>query len=142
MLNSKKYFSYNESDTREIAKEVSKILTGNCVLYLVGDVGAGKTFFISALCKYFGVNDICSSSFSKFSIHNGKKQIIHCDFYNCENTESLIEYEIEPTLNEPWLLIIEWPKAFLELNSDHEYHIEIIKKGEKCRKFIFNEIEK
>lgn len=142
MSNLKKYFSYNENDTLEIAKEVSKTLTGNCVLYLVGDVGAGKTFFISALCSYFGVYDICSSSFSKFSIHNGKKQIIHCDFYNCENTESLIEHEIEPMLNEPWILIIEWPKGLLELNSDHECHIHIIKNENKFREFIVNQIEK
>ena len=66
MLKSKEYLSHDENDTLEIAKELSKILTGNCVLYLVGDVGAGKTFFISALCKHFRVYDICSSSFSKF----------------------------------------------------------------------------
>jgi tRNA threonylcarbamoyladenosine biosynthesis protein TsaE len=142
MLKSKEYLSHDENDTLEIAKELSKILTGNCVLYLVGDVGAGKTFFISALCKHFRVYDICSSSFSKFSIHNGIKQIIHCDFYNCENIDSLIENEIEPSLSEPWILIIEWPNALLELNFDTSFHIQIIKKGIKLRKFIVNQIKK
>ncbi len=88
-----------------------KIITFN------GDLGAGKTTFITHLCQYLGVEDTISSP--TFSIINeylfkdeqGNLQTIyHSDWYRLKDEQEAIDAGIEDILRKPTNVynFIEW----------------------------------
>ena len=113
------------SDTTKIAFEFAKLLKKNCVIYLNGDVGSGKTLFTSKVANYFGIHTITSTSFSRIQTHQGTPNIIHCDLYR--GNYSTIEFleELDSHLVEPWLLFIEWPVELLAIPSEAQYLVDI-----------------
>ena len=122
----KKYFSENEEETKQIAFSFSGLLSSETVVYLIGEVG-----------KYFGITDLVSSSYSQVSSYKGKINLIHCDFYrrSCDAAT-----EIEPLLQKPWLLIMEWPKERLIYNENKTFFVNILKVGKNTREFVIERI--
>ena len=133
----KKYFSKNEEETKQIAFSFSGLLSSETVVYLIGEVGSGKTTFAKSVGKYFGITDLVSSSYSQVSSYKGKINLIHCDFYrrSCDAAT-----EIEPLLQKPWLLIMEWPKERLIYNENKTFFVNILKVGKNTREFVIERI--
>ena len=121
----KEYVSKSENETQNIANIFSKYIKINSIVYIEGDLGAGKTFFTKSLAKNFGISDICSSTYSFVSTYSGKLNLIHCDLYRYSSTPSIVIEEIYEHLKEPWLLIIEWPNFELPLACNGSYLVRI-----------------
>lgn len=79
----------------------------------VGEMGAGKTTFIAALCHALGSEDEASSP--TFSIVNeyaagNAAPIYHFDFYRIESEEELIDMGVEDYWETGSVCLIEWPE--------------------------------
>jgi tRNA threonylcarbamoyladenosine biosynthesis protein TsaE len=114
----------SEQDTKNFAKEFAKNLQGGQTLGLVGQLGAGKTFFTKAIGKALGITEtIKSPSFNLLKIYSIKfpsfkeglgevkqiKTIVHIDCYRLNNSDELIEIGFLDYLNSPnTLVIVEW----------------------------------
>jgi len=77
-----------------------------------GEMGAGKTTFIHALCKELEVVDVVSSP--TFSIINQYKtksgeMIFHLDLYRLKNTEEAVNAGVEDCLFSDNICLVEWP---------------------------------
>lgn len=92
------------------------------VLAFSGELGAGKTTFIHALCDYLGVEDSVSSP--TFAIINeyhfferDTEHIIHhMDWYRIKDSEEAINTGIEDVLSQKNnYSLIEWPEKAKEL---------------------------
>ena len=81
-----------------------------------GNIGAGKTTFIQAVCKQLGVKENVSSP--TFSIINQyqtekNKTIFHIDLYRVKDVEEAINAGVEECIYSGDICFIEWPeKAF------------------------------
>ena len=128
------------SDTTKIAFEFAKLLKKNCVIYLNGDVGSGKTLFTSKVANYFGIHTITSTSFSRIQTHQGTPNIIHCDLYR--GNYSTIEFleELDSHLIEPWLLFIEWPIGILPIPNSFQYIVNIVIIRMNVRRFSIEQV--
>lgn len=87
-----------------------------------GDLGAGKTTFITALCKYLGVKDsISSPTFAivneyKIEAKNGIDAIYHMDWYRIKDTEDAIYSGMEDCISQTNAYsFVEWPEKALEI---------------------------
>jgi tRNA threonylcarbamoyladenosine biosynthesis protein TsaE len=87
-----------------------------------GELGAGKTTFIHALCEVLQVRDVVTSP--TFAIINEYRSpvagiIYHMDWYRIKNEEEAMQAGIEDCLLSGNLCLIEWPdKAPGILNDD------------------------
>ncbi len=76
-----------------------------------GDMGAGKTTFIHALCSLKGVTDTVGSP--TFSIINEYRyaggKIYHIDLYRLKDEEEAIRAGVEDVLYSGDLCLVEWP---------------------------------
>lgn len=90
-----------------------------------GQMGAGKTTFIHALCEAKGVKDVISSpTFSIINeyryLQNGKEEIIyHMDLYRIKDEEEALQAGIEDCLYSGHLCLVEWPEkasSFFDTN--------------------------
>jgi tRNA threonylcarbamoyladenosine biosynthesis protein TsaE len=85
---------------------------------LYGDMGAGKTTLVRALCEALGVTDQPSSpTFSlineyAYTAPDGSAALVHhLDLYRLRNAEEAFDIGIEDVLYDPWWCFIEWPQV-------------------------------
>lgn len=94
-----------------------------------GQMGAGKTTIIGAICRYKGTKDITASP--TFSIINEydfdekgtMKKIYHMDLYRLKNEEEVIQAGVEDCIYSGSLCMIEWPEKAPDLFDENTVHV-------------------
>ncbi len=105
-----------------------------------GQMGAGKTTFITALCKELGVIDLVSSpSFSIINEYGTDKsdRIYHFDFYRINNAIELYDIGFEEYCYGNDWCFIEWPEKCKEIIPENFVFVTIQVNGSGVRKLIF-----
>ena len=100
------------------AKEFAQALGENRIVAFYGSMGAGKTTFISALCRYFGVeDDVCSPTFTIVNEYRAADgdSIFHFDFYRIDSLKEAVDIGFEEYLYSGSLCLIEWPEKVEQL---------------------------
>jgi tRNA threonylcarbamoyladenosine biosynthesis protein TsaE len=105
------FFELNSIE--KTASEFLKSCNNYKVFAFSGELGAGKTTFISALCKELKVTEtVTSPTFSIIqeykSIEN--KIIYHIDLYRIKSSHEAMEAGIEDCLNSNEICFVEWPE--------------------------------
>ena len=114
------------------------------LIAFVGDMGAGKTTYISHLCKFLNVQDkVSSPTFSLINEYHFKnnenfdKIIYHIDLYRLKNTEEAINAGIvdciEHATKTKNYCLIEWPQIILELFPTTYLFVNITLENELVR---------
>ena len=105
-------------------------------------MGAGKTTFISSLCKeILGVKENISSP--TFAIINQYQSpvtgiIYHMDWYRLKSEEEAIQAGVEDTIINGNLCLIEWPEIAPALLPDNSLQIYIELLGDNWRLIKIN----
>lgn len=104
----------------EAVTEVTKQLANGDfhVLFLVGDLGAGKTHFVNQLAQEIGITRrLPSPTFTFLQEYacdwNGKRKLVHSDFYRIEPEKAdktLEQIGFWDYLDERNIVCIEWPE--------------------------------
>jgi tRNA threonylcarbamoyladenosine biosynthesis protein TsaE len=124
----------------EVATGFWKIAGNSKVFALHGEMGAGKTTFIHALCDVKGVKEAVTSP--TFSIVNEygytedgrEKKIFHLDFYRLKNEEEAIRAGIEDCLYSDNICLVEWPDKAAGIFPANTVHVYIQVIDEENRK--------
>jgi tRNA threonylcarbamoyladenosine biosynthesis protein TsaE len=119
-----------------LAQALKDEIIKNKVLLLYGEMGSGKTTFISALCKVLDCKDEVSSPtyglVNEYRIQNSK--IYHFDLFRLKSKEEVLDIGFEDYLDQNAICIIEWPQL-VEEYIEAGLKIEIEKIGLNRRKF-------
>lgn len=107
---------------RKLGRLLAKICSPGCIVYLQGELGAGKTTFIRGFLREFGYSrHVRSPTFNLFEVYQFSQQIIcHFDLYRLKQAEELVYIGAEDYFNSKNICLIEWPengKEFLP-NAD------------------------
>ena len=82
------------------------------VVTISGELGAGKTTLVQAICRGYGVtDDVTSPTFAL--VHNytsPKSPVYHVDLYRLERVDELTQLGWDELLAEAALILIEWPE--------------------------------
>lgn len=122
---------YPLDDIGQLADEFWKALAGKKVFAFHGEMGAGKTTFIHALCDSKGVKDaVGSPTFSLINEYgfemNGEQGIIyHLDLYRIRDEEEAIRAGIEDVLLSGHICLVEWPEKIPGLLPEDTVHVYI-----------------
>jgi len=91
------------------------------ILLLTGELGAGKTTLVKALCKGLGSDDeISSPTFSLVNEYRdaSDEPIYHIDLYRLTSLDEALGMGIEEYLNSGAWCFIEWPELIIPLVTD------------------------
>lgn len=102
-----------EEDTKKMAKDIAPFIKNN-IIFLNGEIGAGKTTFTKYLVEDFGlIDEVYSPTFSlenRYKTKNGL--VIHFDLYRIKIEEELDMIGFYDTLKEDATILIEWADKF------------------------------
>ncbi len=101
------------------------------VFAFYGEMGAGKTTIIEALCKSKGVqHEMSSPTYSIINQYaypeNGEQKIIyHIDLYRLNNDEEIAQAGVEDCLYSGDLCMVEWPQKAPHLFDENTIAIQV-----------------
>lgn len=92
-----------------------------------GDMGAGKTTFIKAICDELGVTDTVSSpTFAIVNEYNSANgPIYHFDFYRINSISEVMDLGFDDYVNSGYLCLMEWPELIEDLMPDDTVSVHI-----------------
>lgn len=130
----------SEKETFDFAKDFSKKLKGGEVVFLEGDLGAGKTVFAKGLCRSLGYKkNVSSPTFVLMRIYELEKSkkintVCHVDAYRLASEEELLDIGIKDYINKPeTVVIIEWSERIKKKIADKIIKVKINLKSETSR---------
>jgi tRNA threonylcarbamoyladenosine biosynthesis protein TsaE len=116
-------------DIQQIATTFWKSYKDVKVFAFHGEMGAGKTTFIHALCDARGVKDaVGSPTFSLINEYNFEEagltqKIFHIDLYRIRDEEEAVRAGIEDCLYSGHICLVEWPERAPGIFPDNTLHV-------------------
>lgn len=125
----------NLEDLPDAAKKILELAGSNRVFLFYGEMGAGKTTLIKALCKELNVEDAVSSpTFSIVNEYSGSNKIIyHFDFYRIKNETEAFDLGYEDYLYSEAYCFIEWPEKISNLLPSKFVELKLLQTSENER---------
>ena len=123
-------------DLPKAAAAILESLDGRSVVAFRGEMGAGKTTLIRAVCDRLGVTDTVTSP--TFAIVNeyrgdGTPSVYHFDFYRIDRIEEAFDFGYEEYFYGGDLCLVEWPEKIESLLPDDAMTVRIEVTGEDSR---------
>jgi len=119
--------TYELSGIKDTAARFWKAIDDKKIIAFHGNMGAGKTTFIHALCEVKGVKDVVGSpTFSiinEYCFPSGK--IFHIDLYRLKDEEEAIRAGVEDCLYSDHICFVEWPEKAPDLFPNDTVHVFI-----------------
>lgn len=142
-----KFFSNSVDSTKELGRKFASILKKGDTLVLSGDLGAGKTAFVTGFLSFYGKeNEASSPTFTIVNEYNLKEDLnlFHFDVYRFEDEDEFSAIGGEEFFDKG-ICIIEWgerirnllPIQYLEIIINHDENninarnITFLPRGEK-----------
>lgn len=108
----KEIISHSEDETVLAAADFAKTLPAFCVVFLEGDLGAGKSVFARALIRVLSGDPhltVPSPTFNLLQTYEtGKGTVWHYDLYRLKDPEEMQELSWDDALS-GGIVLIEWP---------------------------------
>lgn len=122
-------------DLREAASRLLDFAADERVFLFKGEMGAGKTTFIKALCERLQITDVVSSP--TFSIvneyHTDHGPVYHFDFYRLKKESEAFDLGYEDYFYSGSYCFIEWPEKIPNLWPEHYISVEILEESGRTR---------
>ena len=129
----------NIETIREAAQEFIIHIGNHRVFAFYGEMGAGKTTFIKAICEELGVEDVITSP--TFAIVNeyisNDGPIYHFDFYRIKKLEEVYDMGFEDYFYSGALCFIEWPELIEEVLPEDAVKVSIKEEEDGTRSILF-----
>ena len=116
MLTKKYYYHVDDENLYHKVLDNIKISKDKYIIFLNGNVGAGKTSFVkSYLSSTKAAASVTSPTFTIINEYKADSKIIyHYDFYRLKNKKELFEIGIDYYFDQPGIHFVEWSIEFLE----------------------------
>jgi len=118
----KEYLTNSERETFLLAKKLARDFKGQEVVFLIGELGAGKTIFAKGIAAGLGmknVHQVCSPSYTLINIYKAKYPIFHIDLYRLGKNSEILDLGWEDYLGQG-IVVVEWAEK-IKFNLDAIY---------------------
>jgi tRNA threonylcarbamoyladenosine biosynthesis protein TsaE len=119
---------YKIEDLPEVAQKVIGLANGRKIWIFEGEMGAGKTTLIKAICRELGViGNIQSPTFSIVNeyLSSTDETIYHFDFYRLKSETEALDFGIEEYFDSGSVCLLEWAEKVETLLPENCFKITI-----------------
>jgi tRNA threonylcarbamoyladenosine biosynthesis protein TsaE len=102
----------DEAATQRLGGCLAPLLGGGMVVFLEGDLGAGKTTLVRALIRALGyAGPVKSPTYSLVEVYVfSSLYLYHFDFYRFESPEEFLDAGFGEYFNDTAVCLVEWPE--------------------------------
>ncbi|HOJ50689.1 MAG TPA: tRNA (adenosine(37)-N6)-threonylcarbamoyltransferase complex ATPase subunit type 1 TsaE [Spirochaetota bacterium] len=109
-------------------------------IFLVGDLGAGKTRLVREICKKNNIDYVLSPTFTIVNVYEGLKRFYHIDLYRLKSLNDFYDIGLDEILSfDDSIKLVEWADIFPQIIKDGVL-VEIKIKSETTRDFFIKEV--
>ena len=124
------FTAYSEKDLKAISVELLEYIQPHKILAFYGEMGVGKTTFISYLAKTMGVEEQVSSptyGYVNEYVNKDFGKIYHFDLYRINSEEEAYNIGIEEYIYDENYVFLEWAENIENLLPEDYVRVEISK---------------
>ncbi len=133
--------SHSLEDTRRFGHTLASLLKPGDVLGIVGDLGAGKTQIVKAICGAWGIPEETVTSPTFTLVHEyaakDRRKIAHADLYRLETRAEFESLDLTYYLDEGAILLVEWADKFWSLLPGIPKRLDLRISGEHTRQIQY-----
>lgn len=111
------YLLNSETETKQLAEKIANTCHKNerLIIFLKGELGAGKTTFVRYFLKALGYTGLVKSpTYTLFESYQLPKQLIfHLDLYRLHTPQEILEIGLYDEFDRCAIWLIEWPERAL-----------------------------
>ena len=131
--------SRSEGETEEVARELAGSLSSGDVVYLVGDLGAGKTTFARGLAAGLGAvaREVASPTFAilhEYAAPGGGVVLRHLDLYRLADRSGELEILGLPDAVAGAPVAVEWPGEAIRAALPPTVQVSLSAESEDARR--------
>lgn len=110
-----------EAELEQWGESFGKAARSPLIVALRGELGAGKTTLVRAICRGYGVEEPATSpTYAIVHQYAGRSPVYHLDLYRLEGERDLVNVGWDEIISAPALVLVEWPeRAGSALPVDH-----------------------
>lgn len=114
--------THSAEETQAVAANLARELHGGECIFLIGDLGAGKTTFTQGLVSALGSTArVKSPTFTVMNEyvathHPSIRRVIHCDLYRFTKTAEIGALELGEYRQPDAVIIAEWPNILTDID--------------------------
>lgn len=136
--------THSAEQTRRLGETLAQVLQPGDILWLRGELGAGKTTLAQGIARGLGVNEpVLSPTFTLIREHRGRLPFFHADAYRLEGAEQAADLGLQDYFERGGIFAIEWAEhiadalpderldVFLEGGADEHRRITLTAYGER-----------
>ena len=109
------FISRSAEETTRWGREFAARVVAPVVVYLSGELGAGKTTLTKGIVAGLGAaaeEDVTSPTFTLVQVYGRDPRVFHADLYRVESLPDFESLGMEDLFARPGILIVEWPERF------------------------------
>ncbi|MEJ7594932.1 MAG: tRNA (adenosine(37)-N6)-threonylcarbamoyltransferase complex ATPase subunit type 1 TsaE [Planctomycetaceae bacterium] len=132
----------DEAATDRLGACIAESVVDGMVVELNGQLGAGKTRLVRAICKALGIDatHVNSPTFVLLQLYtDGRIPVAHFDTYRLGDTDEFLAIGADEFTNSSeWLCLIEWAERVAECLPADRLRIDISATSAEARQFILS----
>lgn len=123
----KEIFLEDEAATHEFASKLAVQIQAPCILYLQGDLGAGKTTLTRGFLRALGYHGpVRSPTFTLIESYDiNQQKIFHVDLYRLNSPEEIEFIGLRDYFTDDVIGLIEWPERAIDLLPPPDFICEL-----------------
>lgn len=127
--------SNSPADTKKIAAELASTLKGGEVIAFYGDLGMGKTCFVTGLAQGLGfTGEVSSPTFAIINEYlGGRLSLYHFDMYRVSGWDDLYSTGYFEYMESGGVLAVEWSENIETALPDNTIRVTIKRLDEQSR---------
>jgi tRNA threonylcarbamoyladenosine biosynthesis protein TsaE len=114
-VNSQTFQTSSEEEMIALGEHIASLLPRRAVVFLCGDLGAGKTTLTKGIAKGLGAADpdeVSSPTFTLIHEYGSPARVYHIDLYRIETERQLASLGLDELFDREAVVVIEWPEKF------------------------------
>jgi tRNA threonylcarbamoyladenosine biosynthesis protein TsaE len=134
--------SSSPEETERIAAALAAELAAGDVVFVSGELGAGKTTFVRGAARALGVETaVTSPTYTIGHVYEGRVRVSHLDLYRFDGMADAEWGDLEPYFGET-VVFVEWPEAGAAFLPPARAAVGLRHGGERHRLIVLSSAQK